>query len=84
VFPVEPPPLDDPLLAMDNVILAPHALAWTEELMRDIIVEACGNMLAMARGEPPAGMVNREVLSRPGFQSKLSAYRQARRLAEKR
>ena len=83
VFPVEPPPIDDPLLTMDNVILAPHALAWTEELMRDMTIEACGNMLALARGEPPAGIVNREVLARPGFQNKLSAHRQAHGVADK-
>jgi len=68
---------------MDNVILAPHALAWTEELMRDMTIEACGNMLALARGEPPAGIVNREVLARPGFQNKLSAHRQAHGVADK-
>ncbi|HTM49537.1 MAG TPA: NAD(P)-dependent oxidoreductase [Bryobacteraceae bacterium] len=75
VFPVEPPPKDDPLFAMDNVIVSPHALAWTQELMRDNGVEACQNVLALSRGELPGGIVNREVVSRPGFQKKLARYR---------
>ncbi len=75
VFPVEPPPKDDPLFALDNVIVAPHALAWTQELMHDNGVEACQNVLALSRGELPGGIVNREVIDRPGFQKKLATYR---------
>jgi phosphoglycerate dehydrogenase-like enzyme len=75
VFPVEPPPPDDPLFSMDNVIVSPHALAWTQELMRDNGVEACQNVLALSRGELPGGIVNREVIDRPGFQKKLARYR---------
>jgi phosphoglycerate dehydrogenase-like enzyme len=75
VYPVEPPPKDDPLFALDNVIVTPHALAWTEEIMRDNGIEACQNILAVARGEVPPGIVNRAVLERPGFQSKLARYR---------
>ncbi len=75
VFPVEPPPKDDPLFSMDNVIVSPHALAWTQELMRDNGVEACQNVLAVSRGELPGGIVNREVIDRPGFRKKLARYR---------
>ncbi len=75
VFPSEPPPKDDPLLGMDNVIVTPHALAWTDEIMHDNGVEACRNVLAVARGETPGGVVNREVLARPGFQKKLAKWR---------
>jgi len=75
VFPVEPPPKDDPLFEMDNVILAPHGLAWTEELMRDNGVEACRNILALARGGLPGGIVNRTVIDHPAFQRKLARYR---------
>src|SRR5260221_3100619 len=74
VFPVEPPPADDPLFSMDNVIVSPHALAWTQELMRDNGVEACQNVLALSRGELPGGIVNREVVDRPGFREKLARY----------
>jgi phosphoglycerate dehydrogenase-like enzyme len=75
VFPTEPPPSDDPLFTMDNVIVSPHALAWTQELMHDIGTEACQNVLAISRGERPGGIVNREVLDRPGFRKKLARYR---------
>ncbi|MCS6951620.1 MAG: hypothetical protein NZM33_02060 [Bryobacteraceae bacterium] len=77
VYATEPPPKDDPLRNLDNVILTPHALAWTEELIREVGAEACGNILAVARGEAPPGLLNREVLERPGFQAKLASRRRA-------
>jgi len=75
VFPVEPPPPDDPLFELDNVIVAPHALAWTHNIMHDNGVEACGHVLKIAQGEVPDNVVNPEVLARPGFQKKLERYR---------
>jgi phosphoglycerate dehydrogenase-like enzyme len=76
VFEQEPPPNDHPLFGLDNVILSPHGLAWTEEIARDNTREACDNILAVFRGEAPHGVVNREVLDRPGFQKKLARYRE--------
>lgn len=76
VFEKEPPDPHDPLLALDNVILAPHALAWTEEIARDNGLEACDNILAIARGEIPHGAVNRDVFANPHFQRKLERFRQ--------
>jgi len=75
VFEQEPVAADEPLLALENVILAPHALAWTEEIARDNGLEACDNILAFARGEVPHGVVNREVLDKAGFQQKLERVR---------
>ncbi len=75
VFPIEPPPKDDPLFELENCIVTPHALAWTEEIMRDNGDEASRNVLAISRGELPGGIVNREVVERPGFQRKLARYR---------
>ncbi len=75
VFPTEPAPKNDPLFELDNVILAPHALAWTRNIMHDNGVEACGHVLKIARGEIPDNVVNREVLDRPGFRKKLERYR---------
>lgn len=77
VFEKEPVDPNEPLLQMENVVLAPHGLAWTVELARDNGLEACDHILAVSRGEIPGGIVNREVLDRPGFQQKLAAFRRA-------
>jgi phosphoglycerate dehydrogenase-like enzyme len=55
---------------LDNVLLAPHSIAWTEELFRDIGRAACRGMLDLALGKPPRGVVNPQVFDRPGFQKK--------------
>lgn len=75
VFEKEPIDPNDSLLELDNVILAPHGLAWTEEIVRDNGLEACDHILSVARGEAPKGLVNREVLKHAGFQRKLDEYR---------
>jgi phosphoglycerate dehydrogenase-like enzyme len=76
VFEREPIDPDDPLLRQDNVILAPHGLAWTEELARDNGLEACDHILEVARGEVPTGLVNQDVRTHPAFQQKLAKYKQ--------
>lgn len=75
VFEQEPIDPQDPLLELDNVILAPHALAWTEEIARDNGLEACDNILALAAGNLPHGIVNRDVLTNPAFLAKLERYK---------
>jgi phosphoglycerate dehydrogenase-like enzyme len=77
VFETEPLPAGSPLREMDNVILTPHGLAWTEEIARDNGLEACSNILAISRGEVPSTIVNKEVINRPGFQAKLARYRRS-------
>jgi phosphoglycerate dehydrogenase-like enzyme len=76
VFEHEPPGAGHALFELDNVTLAPHGIAWTEETVRDNGLEACDNILAVFHGEAPPGIVNREVLERPGFQAKLARYRE--------
>lgn len=70
VFEREPPDPADPLLALDNVVLAPHGLAWTEDLVRDNTYQACDSILALASGRLPEHVVNREVLESPVFHEK--------------
>ena len=77
VFEQEPVDPADPLLQLDNVILSPHALAWTEEIVRDNGLEACEHILSVARGQVPAGLVNHAVLQQPAFQRKLASFREA-------
>jgi phosphoglycerate dehydrogenase-like enzyme len=75
VFEPEPPDLTHPLFRLDNVIVAPHAIGWTEEIVRDNAIADCEACLAVFRGEVPKHVVNSEVIARPGFQVKLARYR---------
>lgn len=70
VFDCEPVPLGDPILALDNVILAPHSLGWTDELVSANSRGACTNILKVLSGCRPAGLVNPAVWVSPAFQAK--------------
>jgi phosphoglycerate dehydrogenase-like enzyme len=74
VFEHEPLPADDPLLALDNVIVTPHWLASTSDVWRATGEAMAAGMLRAARGLPPHDIVNREVLERPGFRAKLARF----------
>lgn len=65
-------PVTEPNLIcnLENVLLAPHSIAWTEELFRDIGRLACQNILDLSLGKIPRGVVNPEVFDRPSFQRK--------------
>jgi phosphoglycerate dehydrogenase-like enzyme len=58
------------LSELDNVLLAPHAIAWTEEMFRDIGRSVCGGMLDLAHSRRPSGVVNPDVFDKPSFQAK--------------
>jgi phosphoglycerate dehydrogenase-like enzyme len=55
---------------LDNVLLAPHCIAWTHELFRDIGRTACQGMVELTLGQKPRGLVNPEVWAKPSFQEK--------------
>ena len=74
---LDPEPIapDDPLLALDNAILTPHALGYTDEMIR-LCSELCAEgALAVMRGEAPVSVINKAVLDSPKLQEKLEAYR---------
>jgi D-3-phosphoglycerate dehydrogenase len=52
VFAKEPLDRDNPLLAMDNVVLSPHNGGGTVDTMKRIVSHAFENMLRVERGEP--------------------------------
>lgn len=62
VFAVEPLPTDDPLLALDNLIVTPHLGSATVETRAKMTDRCVDNLLAFFRGEPPPTPVNPEVL----------------------
>jgi D-3-phosphoglycerate dehydrogenase len=66
VRPKEPPPPDDPLNTLENVILTPHAGATTREAVLRMAKTATESLLAVLRGERPAHVVNPEVYEKLG------------------
>jgi len=72
----EPPALDDPILALDNVILTPHALCWTDQCfshMGELDIQA---VLEYRDGHAPSGaIVNRSVLDSQTWQDRIAALR---------
>jgi D-3-phosphoglycerate dehydrogenase len=71
----EPPPADDPILALDNVIVTPHALCWTDQLFAGNGASDVRAVLRVMAGEVPDGIVNGDIRERPGWCAKLAGYR---------
>jgi glyoxylate reductase len=61
---VEPIPMDDPLLTLDNVIIAPHIASASVSTRARMASVAADNLLAALRGEEPPNCVNRQALRR--------------------
>jgi D-3-phosphoglycerate dehydrogenase len=71
VFEQEPVDPANPLLAMDNVIVTPHALCWTDECFHNMAATGLQSIVDALSGRVPEFVVNREVLEharvRPWF-----------------
>jgi phosphoglycerate dehydrogenase-like enzyme len=72
----EPPDLCDPILALDNVILTPHALCWTDQCFAHqgrLDIQA---VLEYCDGRAPTGtIVNRAALDSGLWRERLSSLR---------
>ncbi len=72
VFDPEPPSADDPILALDTLICAPHALGWTDQMFETMGLINADAVRAVRTGEAPKNIVNRDVVDAPAFQAKLA------------
>ncbi len=75
VFEIEPIDKANPLMEMDNVIVTPHNLAWTDELALGMGKSAFSSIKAISRGDIPAFVVNKDVLDTAVFKEKLAKFK---------
>ncbi len=73
-FEVEPVTTPNRFTGLENVLLAPHAIAWTDELFRDIGRTASQGILDLREGKRPRGVVNPAVFDQPGFKAKWARF----------
>lgn len=72
VFEKEPINNDDPLLSLDNVIVTPHSICWTDECFEGNGRSVCESIIKVASGKIPTYIVNRDVIESPILKKKLA------------
>ena len=70
----EPPDPDDPLLKLDNVILAPHALCWTDQCFAGNGAADIRAVLDVQHGRQPHLVVNKSVLSMTSWKTRMASF----------
>ena len=73
VFEQEPVSPDNPILKLENVIVSPHSLCWTDECYRGIAESAFRSVVAVAAGRRPTYLVNQAALEHPRWADQISA-----------
>lgn len=63
VFDKEPLSDKETLYQFDNVILAPHCIAWTDDLFKEIGDVVCKQVVQIAEGKIPDHLLNREAFT---------------------
>lgn len=71
----EPPDPEDPILALDNVILAPHALCWTDQCFAGNGAADVKAVLDVQHGRVPRAIVNGAVVETERWRRKLAEFR---------
>ena len=64
VFENEPPAADNPLLAMDNVIVSPHNAALTDKALLSMAMDSAMGIIDCLEGRTPQYLCNRELFSK--------------------
>ncbi len=65
VFEEEPVDPANSLLTMDNVIVTPHSLCWTDECFHNMAATGLRSIVDVASGRRPEFVVNADVLAHP-------------------
>jgi phosphoglycerate dehydrogenase-like enzyme len=73
VFEQEPVDPANPLLAMDNVIVTPHSLCWTDECFHNMASIGLTSIIDALNGRKPEFVVNPEVLAHPRAKALLTS-----------
>jgi D-3-phosphoglycerate dehydrogenase len=73
VFEQEPVDPANPLLTMDNVIVTPHSLCWTDECFHNMASIGLTSIVEALNGRRPEFVVNPDVLSHPRVKAWLPA-----------
>ena len=63
MFEQEPVANDNPLLKMDNVIVTPHSLCWTDECFHNMASIGLKSIVDILAAKRPEFLVNRDVLA---------------------
>jgi len=71
----EPPDAADPILKLDNVILTPHALCWTDQCFAGCGVADVKAVIDVQHGREPHAVVNRVVLATKTWQRRMADLR---------
>ncbi len=75
VFEEEPSVAGDPLYKLDNVILAPHSICWTDQCFAGNGAADIKVVFDVMQGRVPTGIINRDVLDQKAWRKKLEGYK---------
>jgi D-3-phosphoglycerate dehydrogenase len=76
VFEQEPIAHDNPLLRLDNVILSPHSVGWTDYFAEATAASLSASLTSIVSGELPINTVNRRELVEAGVEPRYTRLRQ--------
>ncbi len=75
VFAEEPVLKPHPFAEVEDAILAPHSVAWTDEIFRDIGRVVCQAAVDLSLGKRPRGVLNPGLFEDPSFERKWARLR---------
>ncbi len=78
VLEVEPPDPGDPIFSLDNVIITPHGLCWTDQGFAATGRLAVAAVLDVMQGREPQVVVNKAVLQTARWKDRLARFQQSR------